>query len=375
MFKKIKYICLIMAIISLSLSIIPNDFIQISGALIFIIYFFLKNLPNSQETTKIGIIGFYLIIVFLSQIFISDFIEFFKSFSLTILFFVIFFSTQRVIFFKSVEFKNAIIVSVILIVGFEIIQLIEVLVLNSTTSYFLLDQYSISTAKDVGRFESANLAGLLRPVSFFHEPSYLASVLFICLISLKNLNSKPLFRFITIFGIILSLSTLNYIFLLLYLVFNVKKKYYIPVFIIIFPFFVYYASLLFSFFRFSEIFQEGTSGWARLVKPFNEVSNEIIENWSYLGRAIGNNKVVHDNSFFLIISYTGLLFPFFLFFIFKSSKKILIKNKYVILGFLNLIFLNGALFTPESSFLVMILISSFNLKINIEENYKKPLSI
>ena len=138
---------------------------------------------------------------------------------------------------------------------------------------------------------------------------------------------------------------------------------------------MYYASLLFSFFRFSEIFQEGTSGWARLVKPFNEVSNEIIENWSYFGRAIGNNKVVHDNSFFLIISYTGLLFPFFLFFIFKYSKKILIKNKYVILGFLNLIFMNGALFTPESSFLVMILISSFNLKINIKENYKKPLSI
>ena len=375
MFKNIKYICLIMAIISLSLSIIPNDFIQISAALIFVIYYFFKNLPNYQVTIKVGIIGFYLIIVFLSQIFISDFYEFFKSFSLTILFFFIFFSTQKVIFFKSVEFKNAIIVSVILIIGFEIIQLIEVLVLNSRTSYFLLDQYSISTAKDAGRFESANFAGLLRPVSFFHEPSYLASVLFICLISLKNLNSKPLFRLITIFGIILSLSTLNYLFLLLYLIFSVKKKYYPATFIIIFPFFVYYASFFITFFRFYEISQEGTSGWARLVKPYIEVLKEINENLAYFGRAIGNNKVIHDNSFFLIISYTGLMFPFFIYFIYKHSKKILIRNKYIILGILNLIFLSGAIFTPEASFLFLILISSFNLKTNIKQNYKKPLNI
>lgn len=364
-----------MAIISLSLSIIPNDIFQISAALIFLIYFIFKNLPNYQVTIKVGIIGFYLILVFLFQILFSDFIEFFKSFSLTILFFIIFFSTQKVIFFKSVELKNAIIVSVILIVGFEIIQLIEVLVLNSKTSYFLLDEYSISSAKDAGRFEAANFAGLLRPVSFFHEPSYLASVLFICLISLKNLNSKLLFRLIAIFGIILSLSALNYFFLLFYLVFTIKKKYYLAVSVIILPFFLYNVSYIFSFFRFSEIFIEGSSGWARLVKPFIEVSRELIENWAFMGRAIGNNKVVHDNSFFLIISYTGLLFPYFLYFIYKSSRKILIRNKYIILGLVNLIFLNGAIFTPESSLLVMILISSFNLKINIKDNYNKPLYI
>ena len=375
MYKNIKYICLTMAIISLSLSIIPNDIFQISAALIFLIYFIFKNLPNYQVTIKVGIIGFYLILVFLFQILFSDFIEFFKSFSLTILFFIIFFSTQKVIFFKSVELKNAIIVSVILIVGFEIIQLIEVLVLNSKTSYFLLDEYSISSAKDAGRFEAANFAGLLRPVSFFHEPSYLASVLFICLISLKNLNSKLLFRLIAIFGIILSLSALNYFFLLFYLVFTIKKKYYLAVSVIILPFFLYNVSYIFSFFRFSEIFIEGSSGWARLVKPFIEVSRELIENWAFMGRAIGNNKVVHDNSFFLIISYTGLLFPYFLYFIYKSSRKILIRNKYIILGLVNLIFLNGAIFTPESSLLVMILISSFNLKINIKDNYNKPLYI
>ena len=370
-----RYFFVTLSLITLSLSVIPNKFVQISLALIFIIYFIFKQGLSKNVILKTLIIAIYLILIFLSQFFISDFIEFFKSFSLTILFFIIFFSIQKVIFFKSVELKNAIIFSVILIIGFEITQLIEVLVFNSRTSYFLLDQYSISTATDAGRFESANFLGFLRPVSFFHEPSYLASVLFICLISLKNLNSKLLFRLITIFGIILSLSTLNYLFLLLYLIFSVKKKYHIPAFVIIFPFFVYYSSFFFSFFRFSEILQEGTSGWARLVKPFIEVSKEITENLTYFGRAIGNNKVVHDNSFFLIISYTGLLFPFFLYFIYKSSKKILIKNKYIILGFLNLIFLNGALFTPESSFLVMILISSFNLKINIKENYKKPLNI
>lgn len=375
MYKNIKYICLTMAIISLSLSIIPNDIFQISAALIFLLYFIFKNLPNYQVTIKVGIIGFYLILVFLFQIFFSDFIEFLKSFSLTILFFIIFFSIQKVIFFKSVELKNAIIVSVILIVGFEIIQLIEVLVLNSKTSYFLLDEYSISSAKDAGRFEAANFGGLLRPVSFFHEPSYLASVLFICLISLKNLNSKLLFRLMAIFGIILSLSALNYFFLLFYLVFSIKKKYYIAVFVIILPFFLYNVSYIFSFFRFSEIFIEGSSGWARLVKPFIEVSKELIENLAFMGRAIGNNKVVHDNSFFLIISYTGLLFPYFLYFIYKSSRRILIRNKYIILGLINLIFLNGAIFTPESSLLVMILISSFNLKINIKDNYNKPLYI
>tara|TARA_B110000003_G_scaffold228021_1_gene229427 strand:- start:2260 stop:3381 length:1122 start_codon:yes stop_codon:yes gene_type:complete len=373
MFLVSRYFFVSLSLITLSLSVIPNKFVQISLALIFIIYFLFKQGLSKNVISKTLIVAIYLILIFLSQIFISDFIEFLKSFSLTILFFIIFFSIQKIVFFKSVELKNAIIFSVILIISFEIIQLIEVLVFNSRTTYFLLDQYSISTATDAGRFESANFLGFLRPVSFFHEPSYLGSVLFICLISLKNLNSNLLFRLLTIFGIILSLSTLNYLFLLLYFTFSLKKKYYPAAFIIISPFLVYYASFFFNFFRFSEIFQEGTSGWARLVKPYIEVLKELNENWAYFGRAIGNNKVIHDNSFFLIISYTGFLFPFFFYYIYNYSKKIIIKDKFIILGLLNLIFLNGAIFTPESTFLVMILISSFNLKINLKENYNKPL--
>ena len=373
MFEKSKYIWLIVAVISLSLSVIPNDLFQISVALIFMTFYLVKNLPNTQDLKKVQLIVIYCVVVLLAQIFISDVLEFVKSFLLTIFFFIIFFTSQKATFFDSSKLINAISVSVVLILGLQVVQLVEVIIFNSRTSYFLLDEYSISTAKDAGRFESANFVGVLRPVSFFHEPSYMASVLFICLITLKNLNSVLWIRVVAIFGIIASLSTLNHIFLLLYFVYTVPKNYRIYLSVIIIPISLYWISDILSFFRFAEIFQAGTSGWARVVKPFNEVLKEIIVNWTFFGRAVGNNAVVHDNSFFLIISYTGLMFPVFIYFIYRVSRKIIITNKYIVLGLLNLIFLNGAIFTPESSFLVMILFSSLSCYMNNKDNYIRTL--
>ena len=346
--------------ISLSLTVIPNDLVQLSVALIFMINFLVRNPPNMRDLNKVKVIVAYCLIILLSQFFISNVVEFLKSFILTVFFFIVFFSSQRATFFEPSKLIKVISVSVVLIFGFQIIQLIEVLIFNSKTSYFLLDEYSISTAIDAGRFESASFVGVLRPVSFYHEPSYLASVLFICLITLKNLGSTIWVRILAIFGIILSLSTLNHLFLLLYLIFTLKKKYLIYFSFFIIPISMYYINDILGFFRFAEIFQIGTSGWARLVKPFNEVLKEISENWALFGRAVGNNAIVHDNSYFLMISYTGLMFPLFIYFIYKYSRKTIITNKYIVLGLLNLLFLNGAIFTPESSFLVMILFSSLS---------------
>ena len=78
------------------------------------------------------------------------------------------------------------------------IQVFENILLGSSSTWFLLDSVSISTATDISRFQAMNLLSYMRPISFYHEPSYLGIVLLILLICANELKVKKIFIYITI---------------------------------------------------------------------------------------------------------------------------------------------------------------------------------
>nr|WP_315152566.1 hypothetical protein [uncultured Flavobacterium sp.] len=301
---------------------------------------------------------YFVLVLFIFEL---DFVEFIKSFllvNITLLSIIgSKFYTPKII--DKINFRLILSIATFLIVTFELVQVLEYSLIGTSFSWFLLDKISISTAEDVGRFQAVNFLNYMRPISLYHEPSYLGLVLFSILLWGDSLRIKLYVKALIIFGIILSFSTTIYLFIILYYVPKIYNNKYIKVlfFLCIVYFIIKYNVSIFEFFRFNEIATEGTSGYARIGAPFFQVIDILFYQHNFFGIPFGQSPIMFDNSFFVIFSYYGILTPLFYFLIFGSLFKNIkdinkLYNYFLIIG--ACLFVNGAFFTPETSFLIVL---------------------
>ena len=81
--------------------------------------------------------------------------------------------------------------------------------------------------------------------------------------------------------------------------------------------------------------------------------------YTIFGRALGQMSKQLDNSFFLLFGYFGVFFPLLLYFIWHYIRMALNKSSnqaVFIIFFVNILFLNGAIITPESQFMLFFLL-------------------
>jgi len=366
-----------LAILTLSLSVFRLSDYSFSLANFIIIYLFIYYLKliNKYVIFIYFITISYLLLIALYFFQELDILEFIKSFFLTSIMIFVFMSSLSIPII-SMKFNLNKIISIIgvLIVSFEMIQVFENILLGSSSTWFLLDSVSISTATDISRFQAMNLLSYMRPISFYHEPSYLGIVLLILLICANELKVKKIFIYIYYLGILVSFSTTALAFLILYLIFknfNSIKNILIVVFILLILLIFFVGNnTLDTMFRISEIFISGTSGNQRLIGPYEFLFKEIIEKHYYFGIPLGQSDIILDNSFYLIFLYFGILTPIlyilfisFIFYRFKSDA-----FKYLI-AFFSLLFLNGAIFTLEATLILYCLNYTFVTKrINLPIN-------
>lgn len=361
-----KRIILISCIIGQSLSFVGTGGFHVSPVLFWIMYLNLFHTRKRTLYSLLPLIG-YTLLVSLTQFSNTDYFEFLKSLIYFISFFLVFFNSQinnPTLGYN--HLRSVIAISVLLIFGFEIIQVFEHVVLKSNSTLFLLSDFSISTAQNAGRFEAVNLLGYIRPLSFFHEPSYLGSTLLVLLLCLDNLEvpkSGKLIKVLCILGILFSISITNYIGLLIYFLWIKRKdRFSIILKYFLISFGLVSSSVLVSFLRLDEILLRGSSAWARIILPIEAIEYEIFSNYALFGRSLGNTSIIFDNSFFLIICYFGFLTPIFYYYVYKQSLPEIVADKSILLGLMVLFFLNGAIFTPESSFLLSLIIMTIKLK-------------
>jgi hypothetical protein len=305
---------------------------------------------------------FHQVVVFCLFIFDVNVLEFLKSFFLVSLTILSITSSKyyKLKWAKRDTLKVVFTIIALVVVSFEIIQILEFYFYGSSKSWFFLDGYSISTAKDVGRFEAVNFLSYMRPISFYHEPSYLGLVLFCIFLWGMVLRFNLFVMFVLFCGIILSFSTTILIFLSLYLIINIfinSNKFKILMYLTMITIVIFlFSSDLLLLFRLGEIANNGSSGYSRLLLPLNVVYNSLFNNRCILGIPFGNLPVILDNSFFLIVCYFGLLFPFFFFLMFGSVKSQIMDNSSkLIYSFVvvSCLFVNGAFFTPEVAVLII----------------------
>ena len=204
----------------------------------------------------------------------------------------------------------------------------------------------------------------MRPISFYHEPSYLGIVLLILLICANEIKVHRFFIYVYYFGILASFSTTALAFLVLYILFNnfekLKSALVLIFFVFIFLFFFIDSETLDTIFRFSEILNSGTSGNQRLIGPYDYLVNQVFVKHHYFGIPLGQSELVFNNSFYLLFLYFGIMTPVILstFVLFVFSRCKFHSIKYLI-AFFSLLFLSGALFTLEATLLLYILNLSF----------------
>lgn len=360
-------IFLILSICTLSLSVIRIAEYPVTFAFFFVLVYVAKTIGKIKLTDlfAFSILNAFLIFNALVNIGRLDVIEFIKSYLLTV-FFLYCYTTSFSILSKQIGgicYHSLIFYSTTLIVGFEALQIIDQIYFDSTSLWFLFDGISISTADDIGRFEAVNYLGFFRPISFYHEPSYLAAVLFVLFVANDQQLKNKTVRYTLIVSIFFTLSITLLVFLIIYLLielFDRQKKYFLILLPIVFLMLIYMFLNFTFFFRFDEINTEGTSGWIRLILPMSE-TNKII-NQSIFGIPLGQSKFIFDNSLFLIISTFGILTPILL-----STLIIYIKNKLrsniltlkYLTVFFSILFLNGAIFTIEAAVLCLLINLSF----------------
>ncbi|HAT75370.1 MAG TPA: hypothetical protein DCS19_00605, partial [Flavobacterium sp.] len=308
--KKILFsLFFLLAIISLSLYVfrfIGYSFSLAFFLLILLLIFSLKNIPlNSWKIYAFLLIHQYFLLVLF--IFELDFLEFIKSFLLVNIALLSIIGSKFYIpnIVTKINFRLILSIVVFMVVSFELVQVLEYSLIGTSFSWFLLDKYSISTAEDIGRFQAVNYLNYIRPVSFYHEPSYLGLVLFSILIWADSLKIKLIVKFVAIIGIILSFSTTIYLFTVLYYIPKLyNNKYFKVYFSLVIVFFIFkYNVLLFDFFRFGEITNEGTSGYSRIVAPFFQVIEILFYKHNYFGIPFGQSPIIFDNSIFVVFSY------------------------------------------------------------------------
>jgi len=359
--------CFGLGLLSLSLGVFKFVGYSFSVANFIVLYLFLYYLNKNIKVVLIIYTLFIFYFLFIAALFLHnlDFVEFFKSFFLTcIMLFVFLSSLVKPIFSLSFSLNKIISYLAVIIVFFEIIQISEYLLLGTSSTWFLLDNFSISTATDIGRFQAVNLLSFIRPISFYHEPSYLGVVELILLICANELKVRKFYILLYYVGIIISFSTTALFFTMLYLIFkNLNKKKNISLLVVVsflLMIFILDKETLDNIFRFSEILNSGTSGNQRIIGPYEFLIDQVFIKHHYLGIPLGQSDLIFNNSFYLLFLYFGIFTPLvlILLFLFLFLKFKVDAIKYLI-AFFSLLFLNGAIFTLESALLLYSLNYSF----------------
>lgn len=245
--------------------------------------------------------------------------------------------------------KNYIIESLsFLIFTYALVQFVFANFYDYPDIFYFFDGLSISTMDNYARNEAVNFLGTLRASSFFHEPSYLA---LICLI-LFYLSDNLLVKTTNIICIFLSISTIGIFFLLLHLIFMLKKNIRYPLLVFFFILLSYNLEII----RLNEILQPGTSGYVRLVEPILSFFQYLV--YYPMGTPVGNVFPQSNNSFFLFFSYYPLLVPLLIFLLYKKSYRFIM---------LSILFTNGAFFTIDGALLFKFLVSN-------EKHYNNNMS-
>lgn len=350
------------SILNLNISLFNFSGFTVTGAVVSLVFILLKYFKKIKKY-RIGILVFFILFLITNaviQIADLDIKEFFNSFLLTLCFLVVFFNTlsNKKIKLPIVSIHYLILLSSLIIVGFEFLQIGEQFFLNSHESWFYLDAFSTSTAESVGRFQAAGFLSYMRPISIYYEPSFLGFVLLLLYSINGEYGQLPKLQKILGLGIFLSLSSTMIFFFILYLILE-KSKRPIGVVIAIGTCFVLFASIILFFpeiFRLNELFFPGSSGHERLIKPF-ELTFKYLSAWPF-GLALGQSSVLFNNSLYLLVLYMGVFFPFFIFFIlfylYKNLNDIVTFYKALIV-FVALLFLNGAIFTLEGTFFIFLI--------------------
>ncbi len=359
---------IIFVLLTLSFNFFSLQGFSVSGAALFAVVFLFKGFIRIDYFSVFIVIGSAtcLILIFISQSSGAQLDEFTKSFFLTMWFLFVFGLSFKVTAIKMNFFlvKRWVKVAVLLIVGFQFLQVLEQFLLGSYSSWFMLDKYSISTAVTAGRFEAAYLPGYMRPISFYHEPSYLAFVLLLLYaINAEQIKSKSI-QIPLVLGIFFTLSSVVLFFFIIYLILNrFKKDKQLLWLFALFPLLVLLLAFFPEAFRLNEIITPGTSGHERIMVPY-DLTLKYLESYPF-GLALGQSTVVFNNSLFLVILYVGVLFPFLLFVLFWSvfnrvQSLVLTLKYFTLLGCL--LFLSGALFTLEGAFFVFLINSLMLVK-------------
>ena len=319
---------------------------------------------------KIGLLVYSALIVFLllnafASISNLDILEFFKSFLLTAIFLFVYISTfnDHSRFQLKINYSQVLKVVTYIIFSYGAMQIAEGYFLQSHSSWFFLDNVSISTATEHGRFEAVNFLGYTRPVSLYYEPSFFALTALFILVVNDNTSSIRVVRVLSILSILISFSTTILIFLILYyaieMIKNLNNKKSILFLILSLIFISIYFVDVISLIRLNELSRPGTSGYIRIIEPLLIAQSELSN--SPFGIPLGQLDVVFNNSAFLIVAYFGLLtFPLFLGWIYALRRKLRYIDtlRYMVICMAAL-FTSGAIFTVEFAVLFMLLNTSF----------------
>jgi hypothetical protein len=348
-----------LTLLSLSFYVFKIFGFAISLGFIFNLFLIFFNPISKKDLQIIFLFSVFFFCNLIYQFWALDLLEFLKTFFLMIIAIYSFLNFPKFDykFITSNVLKNVIFFSSLLIIVFGFFQVFYFLIFKSTDLYFLFDSISISTAKSAGRFQAVNLLSYIRPISFYHEPSYLGSILLLLFISSISLKMSKFFSVFLFFGILGSLSMTVYFFTFVFLIYEFRRFYffYILSFLSFFIIILFSSNLDLSFFRFSELTLPGSSGHERIIAPFNSILYEFNFVSTIFGRALGQTQKQLDNSFYVLLSYFGVFLPLLFYFVFIHVKKIFCNNENVIIFFIfffNMLFLNGAIITPESQFLL-----------------------
>jgi hypothetical protein len=371
-----KAVVLSLTLLTLSLYLFKLGGYAISLALIFNVFYLISN-PILRSHLNVFIV-FFLFFVFnlLYQFWAVNILEFLKTFALFTLAIFNFLNFGRLSehFFDSKALKFTVKICALITITVAILQIAEFLFLGTTTYYSFLDSISINTAKSAGRFQAVNFLSYIRPISLYHEPSYYGSVLLVLFISSIKLKMHFLWKMLTLLGIVLSLSMTVYFFTLVFLIFTFRKNKIILGLFVVIALFLFNGSDILDLLRVREISVQGSSGNERLIAPIYAIIYEFTKVYTIFGRALGQTEKQLDNSFFVLFSYFGILFPLLLYFIWLYIKKYLpeFSSQLVfVIYFFNVLFVNGAIITPESQFMLFFLF--LVLRFRLFEGTKKTI--
>lgn len=262
-------------------------------------------------------------------------LEYLKSLGNFIFFALAFLSVRHIRTTTNIE-NPLRILSLVLFV-FMSLQAFSYFYTGSTFLYFILDNISISTAEDIGRFEAVNLLGYMRPFGMYHEPSFAALIAIILIV--HRYEEERIIDYFSIGSIILSISVTGYLSLLIFLMINFRLARYI-----LLPLAAINLVVLIEFLRLPEIFVPGTSGHERIGVLFLEFQN--LFGRYFIPIPLGNFEKQPNNSLQVIIGYYSIFSPI------AVSYMIYLSGFRRLPALFSLLFTNGAIFTVSGGVLL-----------------------